>query len=71
VWGVGTRTIWNPVKNLELGVEVMYSKIEQNMDPQLILFNFGGNRDRAAAFYSPASEDNWSGTVRALRYFYP
>ncbi len=71
VWGVGTRTIWNPVKNLELGVEVMYSKIEQNMDPHLILFNFRGDRDRAAGFYSPASEDSWSGTVRAIRYFYP
>jgi hypothetical protein len=71
VWGVGTRTIWNPVKNLELGLEVMYQKVEQNMDPNLILFNFGGSRDRAQGFYSPSSEDSWSGTVRAVRYFYP
>jgi hypothetical protein len=71
VWGVGTRTIWNPVKNLELGLEVMYSKIDQFMDPNQILFNFGGSRDRAQGFYSPASEDVWSGTVRAVRYFYP
>jgi hypothetical protein len=71
VWAVGTRTIWNPVKNLELGVEVIYSKIEQNMDPGQILFNFDGNRDRAQGFYSPANEDAWSGAVRAVRYFYP
>ncbi len=71
VWGVGTRTIWNPVKNLELGFEVIYTKIEQNMDPGQILFNFGGNRDRAQGFYSPANEDAWSGAVRAVRYFYP
>jgi hypothetical protein len=71
VWGVGTRTIWNPVRNLELGIEVIYSKIEQNMDPGQILFNFGGNRDRAQGFYSPANEDAWSGAVRAVRYFYP
>jgi hypothetical protein len=71
VWGVGTRTIWNPVRNLELGAEVMYQKVEQNMDPSQILFNFGGNRDRAQGFYSPASENSWSGTVRAVRYFYP
>jgi hypothetical protein len=71
VWGVGTRTIWNPVRNLELGVEVMYQKLDQNMDSSQILFNFGGSKDRARGFYSPASEDSWSGTVRAVRYFYP
>jgi hypothetical protein len=71
VWGVGTRTIWNPVRNLELGVEVMYQKVQENMDPGLIFFNFAGNGDRAQGFYSPASEDSWSGTVRAIRYFYP
>ena len=26
-WQVGTRTIWNPVANLDIGLEVMYTKI--------------------------------------------
>jgi Porin subfamily len=71
VWDVGTRTIWTPVRNLELGVEVMYQKVDQNMDPSQILLSFGGSRDRVRGFYSPASEDSCSGTVRAVRYFYP
>ena len=27
-WQVGSRTIWNPVTNLDIGLEVMYTKIE-------------------------------------------
>ena len=30
VWGVGTRTIWNPVPNLDIGLEVVYHRLEQN-----------------------------------------
>jgi len=29
VWGVGTRTVWNPVRNLDLGAEIMYSRLNR------------------------------------------
>jgi Porin subfamily len=71
VWGVGTRTIWNPVKNLDIGVEVMYSQIDVNMDPALIRYNFAGSGTRPAGLYVPANEGVWNGMIRIQRNFYP
>jgi hypothetical protein len=71
VWGVGLRTIWNPVKNLDVGIEVMYSKLDQNMNPNTTLLNFGGAGGRAAGLYVPADQDNWSGGIRVQRNFWP
>jgi len=71
IWGVGSRTIWNPVKNLDVGFEVMYSKLEQNMDPTQVLLNFGGGGNRSAGLYVPRDQDLWSGIVRIQRNFYP
>ena len=30
VFAVGSRTIWNPVKNLDIGVEVIYVRNDDN-----------------------------------------
>jgi Porin subfamily len=69
--GVGSRTVWNPVKNLDIGVEVMWSQVQQNMDPSKVVFNFGGGGNRAAGFYSPHDEDVISGMFRVQRNFWP
>jgi len=71
IWGVGSRTVWNPVKNLDIGVEVMWSKIHQNMDPSKVAFNFGGGGNRAAGLYAPSDEDVVSGMFRIQRNFWP
>jgi len=71
IWGVGSRTVWNPVKNLDIGVEVMYSTINQNMDASKVFFNFGGGGNRAAGLYSPSDESVVSGMVRVQRNFWP
>ena len=71
VWAVGSKTVWNPVKNLDIGVEVMYSKLHQNMDPSQVLLNFGGGGNRAAGLYLPSDEAVWSGLVRVQRNFWP
>jgi hypothetical protein len=42
VWSVGSRTVWNPVKNLDVGLEVLYAEVDQKMDPARILYTFGG-----------------------------
>jgi hypothetical protein len=70
-WGVGTRTIWNPVANLDIGVEVVYTKIQQNNDPTLTRLNFAGGGGRAAGLYTPADQDVWSGILRVQRNFWP
>jgi hypothetical protein len=75
VWNAGSRTVWNPVKNLDIGVEVMYTKIHQNMQPSNgvtgVLMNFGGGGNRAAGLYTPSDEGVWSGLLRVQRNFWP
>jgi hypothetical protein len=71
VWAIGSRTIWNPVPNLDIGVEVVYTKLEQKMDPNTVLLNFGGSGGRAAGLYTPANQDVWSGILRWQRNFWP
>ena len=64
VWNVGTRTIWNPVPNLDVGLEVMYTKIEteprSGAHPRSTSRVRGG---RAVGLYVPSSEDVFSGSV--------
>jgi hypothetical protein len=71
VWGVGSRTVWNPVKNLDIGVEVMWSQLDQNMDPSKVAFSFGGGGNRAAGLYAPSDEGVFSGMFRVQRNFWP
>jgi hypothetical protein len=71
LWAVGSRTIWNPVKNLDVGVEVMYTQLHTNFDPGKVLLNFGGAGGRPAGLYTPSDEGIWSGMVRVQRNFWP
>ena len=77
VWGIGTRTIWNPVPNLDIGVEIVYAKVEtkhEAANPALargVLLNFGGAGGRAGGLYNPSSEEVWSGMMRWQRNFWP
>ena len=77
VWGVGTRTIWNPVPNLDIGLEVVYAKVEQQHEApnpaagRGVLMSFAGGGGRAAGLYVPQSTDIWSGILRVQRNFWP
>jgi hypothetical protein len=68
VWGIGTRTVWNPVRNLDLGAEIMYSRLDQNMGPGVLL-NFGGAGGTPAGNYTPQNQSIWSGLLRAQWHF--
>jgi hypothetical protein len=70
-WAVGTRTVWNPVANLDVGVEVIYSKIETKHDPNTVRLNFAGAGGRATGLYTPSSEEVWTGYFRVQRNFWP
>jgi hypothetical protein len=70
-WGAGTRTIWNPVKNLDIGLEVLYQQIDTRMDPGLVRINAGGAGTRPTGLYQPANEGVLTGLVRLQRNFYP
>jgi hypothetical protein len=68
VWGVGTRTVWNPVRNLDLGAEIMYSRLDQNMGAGVLL-NFAGSGGTPAGNYTPQNQSIWSGLLRAQWHF--
>jgi hypothetical protein len=77
LWAIGTRTIWNPVPNLDIGVEIVYAKIETKHEVanaaagRGVLLNFAGAGGRAAGLYAPSSEEVWSGVFRVQRNFWP
>lgn len=65
IWQVGANTIWSPVKNLDLGVEVLYSKV----DGAVPLTTTGGSATTVPTSVVGGSADVWSGGFRAQRNF--
>lgn len=65
-WQAGSRTIWNPVTNLDIGLEVMYTKLETA---------FPGGIVAVAGAVDPTlrtgDTDVWSGILRVQRNFWP
>lgn len=68
---VGVRTIWNPAPQFDIGLEVMYSRVETKFDPNQVALNFAGAGGRSGGFYAPSSENTWSGILRFQRNFWP
>jgi hypothetical protein len=67
LWQLGARTVWNPVKDLDLSVEGLYTKVEQN---NVGTSNAsGGVRDVAVRTYS--NYDTWGFNFRVQRNFNP
>jgi hypothetical protein len=72
IWQVGSRTIWNPVPNFDLGVDVVYAQIDNHYDPNLVRILFPGAGGRQAGFYAPASHEGVvAAMVRLQRNFWP
>ena len=68
---IGQRTIWNPAAQFDIGLEVMYSRVETKYDPGVVTLNFAGAGGRAPGLYAPSSENVWSGILRFQRNFWP
>jgi hypothetical protein len=75
-WNVGSRTIWNPVTNLDIGLEVMYTKIETAFAGGVtgcatagcLPIGFGVGTPFATRIQD---NDVWSGILRVQRNFWP
>jgi len=65
---VGFNTIWSPVRNLDIGVEVLYTRLDQSHSGFGLLPQSG---TREAGWYRLRDQDTWSGTVRFQRNFWP
>ena len=64
---VGTRTQWNPVPQLDIGLEVLYSKLNTAFKG---VANVAANGSRPAVT-QVADQDVWSAMFRWQRNFYP
>ncbi len=71
VWAIGSRTIWNPVRNLDVGLEVMYAQIDQDNAPTVFYKNAGSATGLAAVPLAARDEGNWSAILRFQRNFWP
>lgn len=71
IWQIGFNTIWSPVKNLDIGAEVVYTKLDLSNPNQFI---YTGNGVAvpptiAALPNQSTTADLWSGGVRMQRNF--
>jgi hypothetical protein len=69
MWSIGSRTVWTPVANLDLSIEVMYQKLNtafdgNTIDSILLPVLPGGPRPIR-------DQDWWSGIFRVQRNFWP
>ncbi|MDI4655545.1 porin [Xanthobacter autotrophicus] len=72
LWQVGVNTVWSPVKNLDIGAEVIYSKVDGSAPLGYYSAYTGGvSNGYPATGYTLAggSTDIWSGGVRVQRNF--
>jgi Porin subfamily len=66
---VGSRTLWNPVRNLDIGLDVVYTKLyTAYQGPASLPTN--GSRP-AVANGAIEDQDVWSAMFRWQRNFYP
>jgi hypothetical protein len=69
VWQAGTRTQWNPVSQLDVGVDVLYSHIDSAFDGAVTKAgNLPGQPTVPITF---ADQDVWSVMFRVQRNFWP
>jgi hypothetical protein len=72
IWQVGSRTIWSPVPNFDVGLDIVYAQIDNHFDQNLIKIFFPGAGGRQAGLYAPSSSEGAFGAmVRLQRSFYP
>jgi hypothetical protein len=68
-WAIGSRTIWNPVKNLDIGVDVLYSALTKSAFSGATLL-FTPSQSPAAAL-TAGSSNIVAGIVRVQYNFNP
>ncbi|MBZ0141818.1 MAG: porin [Pseudorhodoplanes sp.] len=66
-WQIGSRTLWNPVANLDVGLDIVYTEVDSALK--------GGTAAAGAAGLPPTLIYNdthvWSGILRFQRNFWP
>jgi len=69
-WAMGSRSIWNPVKNLDVGVDVLYTSMAKSaFQGARVTFAPGGSA--AATTVNVGNTHIWAGILRIQYNFYP
>jgi len=66
VWNLGTQLAWLPVRNFEIGVEVLYARVEQDIRRTVVA---PGPFAPAGTIVTREKEGNWTGRMRVERTF--
>ncbi len=69
MWRIASRTMWNPVQNLDIGVEVAYNKINTAFASPAGTVTAGNGL--ATGLYPIQDEGYWSAAFRVQRNFWP
>jgi hypothetical protein len=68
MWRVASRTMWNPVANLDVGLEVAYTKIDTSFAGSSVVGGANGLQTRT---WLIEDQNVWSATLRVQRSFWP
>jgi len=69
-WQAGSRTLWNPVTNLDVGVDVMYTKVNSAMVNNIGVVGVTGVQGLPPVLLF-GNTHVWSGILRFQRNFWP
>jgi len=67
-WRLASRTMWNPVANLDVGVEIAYNKVDTGFGGPGVVVGANG---LAPGVYAVEDQSYWSGAIRVQRSFWP
>jgi hypothetical protein len=66
VWNLGTQLAWLPIRNFEIGVDVLYARVEQDIRRTVAA---PGVFAPGASLATREKEGNWTGRMRVERTF--
>ncbi|MDB5650052.1 MAG: hypothetical protein JWL62_1572 [Hyphomicrobiales bacterium] len=72
VWNVGTQVAWLPIKNFEIGVEVLYARVDQDVRRFVLdTTNTANNKfdGTTGTVVTRERAGNWTGRMRVERTF--
>ena len=69
MWQIGSRTVWNPVTNLDVGLDVMYTRIETAYAGAMTTVANGNRPGGLAGVFE--DQGIWSASLRINRNFWP
>jgi hypothetical protein len=72
VWRIASRTMWNPVANLDVGLEVAYTKVDTAWAGSTLGSAGSAAQGLSTSIGMPIEDQSfWSATLRVQRSFWP